>query len=165
MQSKSKQANDIIKENYVVINDKREIAEIFNNDFVNIADGLVENREHDYAPDFSDHPSVQTIINTRDERMHTPNFSLKCINEPQIRQILTNTNTRKSCGHDFLQSKIVKELATVIAQPLACIFNESIKHCKYPTVWKMGQVTLLFKKDNELYKSELSPPNLSSCTK
>ncbi len=89
--------------------------------------------------------------------MHTPNFSLKCINEPQIRQILTNINTRKSCGHDFLQSKIVKESATVIAQPLACIFNESVKHCKYPTVWKMGQVTPLFKKDNELYKANYRP--------
>jgi hypothetical protein len=128
LQSKSKQANDIfIKENDVVINEKREIAEIFNNYFVNIADGLVDNREHDYAPNFGDHPSVQSIINTRDERTLTPNFSfIKCINEPQTRQILTNINTRKSCGHDFVQPKIVKESATVIAQPLACIVNESI---------------------------------------
>ena len=109
---------------------------------MNIADDLVDKRlQHDYAADFNDHPSVQSVINTTKEEIFTLNFSLKCINELEICQILANINTTKSCGHDFLHPRIAKESAAVIAQPLACIFNESIKQCKYPTVWKMGQVT------------------------
>ena len=159
LHSKSKQANDIfIKENDVVINQKKDIAEIFNNYFVNIADDLVDKSlQHDYAADFNDHPSVQSVINTTKEGIFTLNFSLKCINELEICQILANINTRKSCGHDFLHPRIVKESAAVIAQPLACIFNESIKQCKYPTVWKMGQVTPSFKKGNELDKTNYRP--------
>ena len=125
LHSKSKQANEIfIKENDVVINQKKDIAEIFNNYFVNIADHLVDKSlQHDYAADFNDHPSVQSVINTTKEGIFTLNFSLKCINELEICQILANINTRKSCGHDFLHARIVKESAAVIAQPLACIFN------------------------------------------
>ena len=125
LHSKSKQANDIfIKENDVVINQK-DIAEIFNSYFVNIADDLVDKSlQNDYAADFNDHPSVQSVINTSKEGTFTLNFSLKCINELEICQILANINTRKSCGHDFLHPRIVKEFAAVIAQPLACIFNE-----------------------------------------
>ena len=168
LHSKSKQANDIfIKENDVVINQKKDIAEIFNNYFVNIADDLVDKSlQYDYAADFNDHPSVQSVINTTKEGIF--NFSLKCINELEICQILANINTRKSCGHDFLHPRIVKESAAVIAQPLACIFNESIKQCKYPTVWKMGQVTPSFKKGNEhsyaddcqIYDSHMEPNEL-----
>ena len=82
---------------------------------------------------------------------------MKCINELDIRQILANINTRKSSGHDFLLPRIVKESARVIAEPLACIFTESIKQCKYPKVWKMGQVTPSFKKGNELDKTNYRP--------
>ena len=83
LHSKSKQANDIfIKENDVVINQEKDIAEIFNNYFVNIADDLVDKSlQHDYAADFNDHPSVQSVINTTKEGIFTLNFSLKCINE------------------------------------------------------------------------------------
>ena len=35
--------------------------------------------------------------------------------------------------------------------------NESIKQCKYPSRWKMGQVTPLFKKDDELSKENYRP--------
>ena len=35
--------------------------------------------------------------------------------------------------------------------------NESIKQCKYPSRWKMGQVTPLFKKNDELSKENYRP--------
>ena len=41
LHGKTNQANDIImKENYVVISDKREIAELFNAHFIQIAEGI-----------------------------------------------------------------------------------------------------------------------------
>ena len=35
--------------------------------------------------------------------------------------------------------------------------NESIKQCKYPSRWKVGQVTPLFKKNDELSKENYRP--------
>ena len=37
------------------------------------------------------------------------------------------------------------------------MMNESIKQCKYPSRWKMGQVTPLFKKNDELSKENYRP--------
>ena len=45
----------------------------------------------------------------------------------------------------------------MISGPLAELMNESIKQCKYPSRWKMGQVTPLFKKNDELSKENYRP--------
>ena len=61
---KSTQANDIIlKEHDVVITDKKQIAELFNSYFVNIADGVPEITEQIYGKGFDAHPSIQAILN------------------------------------------------------------------------------------------------------
>ena len=39
------------------------------------------------------------------------------------------------------------------AGPIVNIINSSIDLCKYPASWKMGQVTPLFKKADELNKA------------
>ena len=63
--------------------------------------------------------------------------------------ITLNINARKACGHDTITPRLLKESASVISGPLAELMNESIKQCKYPSRWRMGQVTPLFKKNNE----------------
>ena len=53
LHGKTKQANDIIiKENNVVISDKREITELFNAHFIQIADGVPLMKETDYGQHF-----------------------------------------------------------------------------------------------------------------
>ena len=50
LHGKTKQANDIIiRENNVVISDKREIVELFNAHFIQIADGVPLMKEKDYG--------------------------------------------------------------------------------------------------------------------
>ena len=44
-----------------------------------------------------------------------------------------------------------------IAGPIAAIMNHSIRTGQYPSRWKLGQVTPLFKKDDELNKSNYRP--------
>ena len=71
--------------------------------------------------------------------------------------ITLNINARKACGHDTITPWLLKESASVISGPLAELMNESIKQCKYPSRWKMGQVTSLFKKNDELSKENYRP--------
>ena len=68
--------------------------------------------------------------------------------------VISNVNVRKSCGHDSIPPRLVKESA--IAGILSTIMNESIRQCRYPVCWKMGQVTPLFK-NNELSKTNYRP--------
>ena len=53
--------------------------------------------------------------------------------------------------------RLLKESASAISGPLAELMNELIKQCKYPSRWKMGQVTPLFKKNDELSKEHYRP--------
>ena len=62
-------------------------------------------------------------------------------------------NVRKLWGHDMLSPRLVKESASVIAKPITNILNTSIEQGCYPNAWKMGQVTPLFKKDDESNKA------------
>ena len=58
-------------------------------------------------------------------------------------------NVSKSSGHDLIPPRLIKASAAAIAEPIANMFNASIAQGCYPSAWKMGQVTPLFKKNNE----------------
>ena len=74
-----------------------------------------------------------------------------------MEKLLLDINVQKSCGHDMISPRLLKESAVVIARPIANTINSSISQCKYPVSWKMGQVTPLFKKDDELSKANYRP--------
>ena len=58
----SKQADDIIlQENDIVFTDKKQVAELFNEHFVHIAEGVGEITDHHYGEGFCDHPSSKVI--------------------------------------------------------------------------------------------------------
>ena len=56
----------------------------------------------------------------------------------------------------MLPPRLVKESAAVIGKPITNILNASIEQGCYPSAWKMGQVTSLFKKD-EFNKANYRP--------
>ena len=126
----SKQANDItLIENDVVITDKKELAELFNNYFVHIVDDVQDIKEHNFGNEFSAHPSVRAIA----EENRRKNFNFKYTNKTQVEKLLSNINARKACGDDTITSRLLKESASAISGPLAELMNESIKQCKYPS--------------------------------
>ena len=84
-------------------------------------------------------------------------FNFEKINQAQVERALLDVNVHKSCGHDMLPPRLVKESATVIAKPITNILNTSIEQGCYPSAWKMGQVTPLFKKDDEFNKANYRP--------
>ena len=84
-------------------------------------------------------------------------FNFEHINQAQVERALLDVNVRKSCGHDMLSPRLVKESASVIAKPITNILNTSIEQGCFPNAWKMGQVTPLFKKDDESNKANYRP--------
>ena len=154
MHSKNcKQANDItLIENDAVLTDKRQIAELFNEHFVHIADGVGEVTDHYYGEGFYDHPSIKVIQANNGVKGEEDCLNFQFTNATQIKELLSNVNVRKACGHDMLPPLLMKESARAIAGPVANILNTSIPRSRYPSCWKMGQVTPLFKRDEETDK-------------
>ena len=155
---KSTQANDIIlKEHDIVITEKKQIAELFNSYFVNIADGVPEITEQIYGKGFDTHPSIQAIFNNNEQIAARNDFAFQYTNKTQVEALLLKINSRKSCGYDGIPPRLLKESANAIAGPIAAIMNHSIRTGQYPSRLKLGQVTPLFKKDDELKKSNYRP--------
>ena len=130
LRGKTRQANDIIiTENNAVISDKREIAELFNAHFIQIADCVPLMKETDYGQRFENHPSI-TAIHEKNKATETPLcFNFEHINQSQVERALLDINIRKSCGHDMLSPRLVKESASVIANPITYILVCKWKPC------------------------------------
>lgn len=109
----------------------------------------IETTEMDYGTDFIEHPSIRAIIHNKAGK-ETLNFEL--VNSSQVDLLLSSINNRKSCGHDMPHPTLLKSSVPVIALPVSKIINSSIISCSYPVAWKMGQVTPLFKNEDELYE-------------
>jgi len=77
-----------------------------------------------------------------------------------------NSQTPLACGHDTLAPGLIKESLRAIAGPVPKILNTYIANSRYPSRWKMGQVTPLLKRDKELDKRNYRPvlPCLISST-
>ena len=163
MQSKKpRQSNDIslLEENGALIKDKTEIANIFKIYFIHIADAAAEINEEDVGTDCNSHPSIQSISTNLSSNIIT-NFDFELTNSKQVEKFLLQRNTRKSCGHDLIPPRLLKESTSVISEPLAKIMNCSISLGHYPTRWKMGQVASSFKKDDEFCKKKIQTCRVS----
>ena len=138
-------SNDIIlMEGKEIVTDKTSIAETFNDYFVNIANGIKMPESNEYGRDFSNHPSVVAIEQSRPPLWsQMTNFSFSPCNSMAIEQILRDLKTNKSPGYDNITPKLLKFSAKFISPPLSMIFNTAIAQCKYPSVWKKCQITPL----------------------
>ena len=117
----------------------------------------------DFGDDFCTHPSINAIQNNNGKKREEDYFNFNLTNKKQIEQLLLNINTRKSCGHDLISPRLLKDSASAISEAVAKIINASISQCKYPCRWKTGQVTPLFKKDDELVKENYRPVTVLPC--
>ena len=145
-------------ENRVVIK-KKQIADILNSFFLNVVDGttpLIE-QQH-YGQNFNRHPSIKAILENNcliNNKLN--NFSFQSTNKREVVELLKKINTQKSCGYDGISPRLLKESSTVISGPLSAIMTQSLREDHFPTRWKMGQVTSLFKKDDESKKDNYRP--------
>lgn len=75
---------------------------------------------------------------------------------------LNNLNINKSCGPDELHPRVLKELASVIAEPLSNIFNSSMNSGTLPSDWKLANISPVFKKGNKCEVKNYRPISLTS---
>jgi len=122
-------SNDIIlKEGKEIVTDKTRIAEMFNDYFINIANGIKIPGSNECGWDISNHPSVVAIEQSRPPLWsQMTSFSFSPCNSIAIEQKLRDLKTNKSPGYDNITNKLLKFSAKFISPTL-----HDLQHCDRP---------------------------------
>lgn len=133
------------------ITDPTEIANKFNNYFVNLGPKLAN--------------KIRNSSNNTFEKYLTdanPNsMFLSPIYEYEVQTEIKSLNANKSSGYDGYYAKILKDIYKEISKPLTYIFNQVFITGIIPDQMKIALVTPIFKA-NEENKFENYRPNISS---
>ena len=117
--------------------DPTEIANAFNNFFVNIASKIkepVNNSGHDKLKEF-----CQSKIS------EDTNFEIPNIEKGKVLKYLSNIDISKAKGTDNIGPRILKLAAPYIAGDISFICNHSINTSSFPNKWKEAKVSPLHK--------------------
>ena len=106
-----------LKENGVLVTDKKDVAEIFNNFF-----SLIQNvSDSNAAADISAHPSIAAI---RKECV-AAHFEFNHVSLAETELILQSLDP-KATGHDQIPASVLRDGASVLAAPIARLINNVI---------------------------------------
>ena len=84
-------------------------------------------------------------------------------NKNYVYSVLCDLDTSKAVGPDLVHNRILKECASILAEPLCIIFNKSLSDCKFPELWKTAHITPIFKKGDSSNCTNYRPISLLSC--
>jgi len=144
--------NKFKDKNGETITDPINIANEFNNFFVNVGPDLAANIQntgknyHEYLKD----PVVKSMF-------------MKPIVEKEIIKIIGTFNPNKSAGHDNIDNKIIKKVANEIAEPLTIILNLSFATGIVPENLKIAKVIPIYKKADADNFSNYRPVSVLPC--
>ena len=127
------------------------IANEFNNYFVNVGPSLADNipaTDIHFSQYLSDSNNVKHSL------------FLNPVTEDEIVQVVAQLKPKKSKGHDELDMCIIKKLIPYIVVPLKHIFNLSLLSGVFPDSMKIARVIPLFKTGNTKEFSNYRPISL-----
>ena len=147
----------ILEENNKLIQDDKEIAEIFNEYYTNIlkyttgsdpetvplensADSIEAISEY-----YKHHPSIMAIKQNDIQKT----FELPDASEEEIREIIMNLDGKKAAGIDLISAKLLKLSVNIITIPLCGAINSSILSADFPSELKIGKISPVYKNDKK----------------
>ena len=126
-----------IKKGETLIEEPTEIADEFNDFFVNVASKLKEpttSTSHEKLKEFCQEKLPSGM-----------KFEIPSINKEKVLKFLLNIDVNKATGTDMIGPRLLKYAAPYIADEITFICNQSIAKSVFPSKWKEAKVTPLFK--------------------
>ena len=105
---------------------------------------------------------LDSIIPTLDSQTVNNPLSTIHVTSKQVLDKLLQLDCNKSAGPDLIHPRVLKELAPVIASPIAKIFNTSIQTHELPMDWRVAHITPVFKKGKRKLSCNYRPISLTS---
>ena len=110
--------------------------------------------------DYNNHSSVMEIRKVYKD----DHFDFEILRKEQVQDALKNINPKKSCGWDpGVPPKLLKKVANGVAPSLTSLYNNCIKLSQWPTAWKKGEWTLVFKKGDRQEEKNYRPITTLVC--
>ncbi len=103
-----------------IVSDPQEVAEIFNDYYLNIAETIGCNSR--FSDNVENHPSFD-VISSHVVNNEIPRFDFKCVNQKQVADIIDRLPTGKSPGYDNISGKVVSAVKPIIVIPVQCLIN------------------------------------------
>ena len=117
------------------ISDEKQIAESFNNYFVNIGNSITNSISGSTT-------GYKRYLN----KQYNSNFFLNPVVPTDLINTAKKLNSKRSEGPDNISTKIMKDSIDEIATPLCHVFNLSFTSGTFPTKMKIAKVIPVFKK-------------------
>ena len=137
-------------ENNVIISDQKQVSDIFNDFFVNVA--------KDIGTDSDTHNEVleqhQSIKATKENiPFRESNFKFSPVSENDVDKYLKQIGDKKATGIDNISAKMLKSIKPVVIKPTTVLINEMFTKCTFPHQLKLARVSSLYKKNDQLFKN------------
>lgn len=111
-----------------------------------------------FIKDYEPSPSLPRLTTS----ICTEENVLSLINLPDIRRKLEALKIGKSIGCDGIHPHVLKHCAIGFAYPITLLFQKSLTSASVPTMWKLANVTAIFKKGSRLVPANYRPVSLTS---
>ena len=131
-----------------VISERNEIANCFNNYFVNVGVDLAKKIKSSASFD-------KYMRNKLDNSMF-----LRSVTRDELEKEIAKLDTKKSSGPMSISNKLIKECSTHLLTPLLSIINTSFRTGVFPEDMKLAKVIPLFKKENKHLVGNYRPISL-----
>lgn len=138
--------------NDVEVLDKKEIANAYNNFFVNLPKEIRINKQND--------TKINNLI--KQSKFTNKTIFLEAVTDSEVTSTLKNLKNTNSTGPDQFSTSIIKKCAIHLAKPLCHIINICISEGCFPNLLKISKVIALFKKGDPKLLSNYRPISLLS---
>ena len=161
-----------LNENGITITDKKEVAEILNNYFLDSVENLeverhlpkisFDDENKDYIEEivekFKNHPS---IIKIKENVKYDETFDFKDSTIDKMYKRLISRDPSKGCMKSDIPTKIILGASDIISKPLNSIYNKAKNSEQFPKTLKTADVTPLPKDREKDNKKKYRPVSLT----
>ena len=155
-----------------LVSDDAEVANCLNNFFCNVVENLeipkyeVEDALH---LNMNSHPTLKAffkyknhaiIISIRCLHYQVSNVNFFCIDKNTVLKEIRGLSTTKASQDTVLPVEMLKENADYFAEFICIQFNNSVYSSKFPSSFKCGNITPIFKNESRNHKRNYTPVSI-----